>query len=388
VDLSLLPAPGSSEASSTAADDYVAPRDELESRLVAIWEEVLAVRPIGIRTQFFKLGGYSLMIVRLFARINKVLGTSLPITTIFNAPTVEQLADVVRGRAYYSSLVPVRTTGKQTPFFMIHSYLLYQGIPAVLGEDQPFYGLRELDTDAEDMTVEQRAATYLDAIRSIQPRGPYYIGGWCAAGPLAVETARQIRASGEEVGFLVLFDSWRPGYAAELAREQAGSREMSLQARLGRKYRFHRNRLGSLSTGQRIRYVGAAISSKFTSVRNRIYLKNWAIAEWFCHRFGLSLPHFMHNVSLTTLNSLKEYRGIEPYTGSLTLIRAKDAPYIPGALDHCGWDAIVKGGVKVFWAPGDHESMFLDPNLQEVGQLLRENLANASIQQKQYAETT
>jgi thioesterase domain-containing protein len=119
------------------------------------------------------------------------------------------------------------------------------------------------------------------------------------------------------------------------------------------------------------------VGNKLSSVRDRIYLKNWAIAEWFCRKFGLQLPHFMHNVSLTTLNSLKQYRGVEPYPGSLVLIRAKQAPYIPGAREHCGWDAIVKGGVKVLWAPGDHESMFLNPHLQTVGELLRESLAEA-----------
>jgi non-ribosomal peptide synthetase component F/thioesterase domain-containing protein/acyl carrier protein len=376
-DFTLLPAPGTIKPAETTTGEYVPPRDELESSLVAIWEEVLGVRPIGIRTRFFDLGGYSLMIVRLFARINKTLGTSLPITTIFNAPTVEQLADIVRGRAYYSSLVPVQPQGTKPPFFMIHSYLLYQGIPNVMGPDYPFYGLRELDTDAEDMTVEQRAATYLDAMRSQQPKGPYYIGGWCAAGPLAVETARQIVASGEDVGYLVLFDSWRPGYAAELAREQAGSPEMSLRARLDRKLRFHKRQWARLSGIQKVQYVGTVIGNKFASVRNRIYLKNWAIAELFCRKFGLTLPHFMHNVSLTTLNSLKEYRGVEPYAGSLTLIRAEEAPYIPGAKEHCGWDAIVKGGVKVLWATGNHESMFLDPHLQKVGQYLREGLAEA-----------
>ena len=320
------------------------------------------------------------MIVRLFARINKSLGTSLPITTIFNAPTVEQLADIVRGRSYYSALVPVQTKGTRPPFFMIHSYLLYQGIPTELGEDYPFYGLRELDTDARDMTVGQRAANCLDMMRSVQPQGPYYIGAWCAAGPLAIETARQIVASGETVGFLVLFDSWRPGYAAELAREQAGKPEMALRARIHRKFLFHQRRWRALSFSQRAQYVSVAVSNKITSLRNKFYLKNWAIAEWFCDHFGLPLPHFMHNVSLNTLNSLKDYGGGGPYPGSLILIRAKEAPYIPGAKEHCGWNSIVKGGVKVLWAPGDHESMFVSPNLQTVGEFLRQGLAEAYAQ--------
>ena len=381
-DLALLPAPGAVKPEESSTDEFVPPRDELETNLVAIWEEVLGVRPIGIRTQFFKLGGYSLMIVRLFARINKALGTSLPITAIFNAPTIEQLADLIRGRAYFSTVVPVQTKGTRPPFFMIHSYLLYQGIPAVLGDDYPFYGLRELDTDEKDITVEKRAANCLEAMRSVQPKGPFYIGGWCAAGPLAVETARQIVAGGDRVGFLVLFDSWRPGYATELAHEQAGTAEMSLSARLNRKYRFHRNRWRTLSSKQKFRYVTAAIGNKLSSMRDKFYLKNWAKAEWFCRTFGLPLPPFMHNVSLTTLNALKEYRGVEPYLGSLTLIRAKEAPYIPGAKEHCGWDAIVKGGVRVLWAPGDHESMFLPPHLETVGKLLRQSLAEAYAQEQ------
>jgi len=382
-DLTQLPAPGSSKLETAQTDEYIPPRDELESTLVAVWEDVLGVKPIGIRTSFFKLGGYSLMIVRLFARINKTLGTTLPITTIFNAPTVEQLADIVRGRALYSILVPVQTKGTRPPFFMIHSYLLYQGIPSELGEDYPFYGLRELDTDAVDMTVEQRAAACLDAMRSIQPQGPYYIGGWCAAGPLAVETARQILAAGETVGYLVLFDSWRPGYAGELAVEQAGMPEMTLRARMMRKYRFHRSQWKPLGFRQRIRYGGLVFGNKVSAIRDRFYLKNWAVAERLCKYFGLPTPHFMHNVSLTTLNSLKEYRGIEQYPGSLTLIRAEDAPYIPGAKEHCGWNSIVQGGVKVLWAPGNHESMFIPPNIHAVGEMLRNGLAEAYAQQAQ-----
>lgn len=371
-----LPAPGSDQQPGTPSDEYVPPRDELESRLVQVWEEVLGVRPIGIRSSFFKLGGYSLMIVRLFARINKVLGTSLPITTIFNAPTIEQLAEIVRGRSY-STLVPVQTRGVHPPFFMIHSYLLYQGIPNELGEDFPFYGLRELDTDAADMTVEQRAATCIASMRSVQPHGPYYIGGWCAAGPLAVETARQLVAQGERVNYLVLFDSWRPGYHLEVSARQNRNPENTFRARFNRKLRFHQSQIQSLSTGKRIRYAALVVNNKLGSLRSQLYLKNWALAERFCKFFGLPLPHFMHNVSLTTLNSLREYRASEPYPGAMTIIRAKEAPYIPGAEEHCGWNAVVQGEIEVLWAPGNHETMFMPPNLQTVGEFLKQGLLRA-----------
>jgi thioesterase domain-containing protein len=373
-DLAVLPTPGSSPLAPFEDSGYVPPRDELESSLVSIWESVLGIRGIGICTNFFTLGGYSLTIVRLFANINRALSLSLPITTIFNAPTIEQLADIIRGRTIYSPLVPVQPKGSKPPFFLIHSYLLYASLPTVLGEDRPFYGLRELD---KSMTMEDRVASYAKEIRSVQPNGPYYIGGWCAAGPLAVETARQFLNAGEEVGMVVLFDSWRPGYAAELAVQQKNMPEMALRARLRRKYLFHRNKLRPLSRSGKMKYAWNAALQKFSSMRGSFFVKHWASAQRLFTLFGLPLPHFMHNVSLETLEAIRTYDGL-PFLGRITLIRATDAVYIPGAEPGCGWGAIANKGIDVQWAPGTHESMFLEPNLQAVGSIVRSSLEKAN----------
>ncbi|MBV8674842.1 MAG: hypothetical protein JOZ33_15550 [Acidobacteriaceae bacterium] len=373
VDAASLPVPGSVPQAATEDSGYIPPRDDLEKTLVSIWESVLGVRPIGIRTNFFTLGGYSLMIVRLFANINRSLSLSLPITTIFNAPTIEQLADIVRGRTLYSPLVPVLTKGSKPPFFLIHSYLLYGGLPKVLGQDQPFYGLRELN---QSMTMPERAVSYAKEIRSVQPRGPYYIGGWCAAGPLAVETARQLIETGDEVGTVVLFDSWRPGYASELAETQKHMPEMTLRARLHRKYRFHRGRFLPLSPTGRMKYAWNVVKLKLHSLRSRLYLRNWAMAQRLFQSLGLSLPAFMHNVSLQTFESIRSYNG-KPFPGRITLIRATEAAYIPGAEPGCGWGALAQKGVDVHWAPGNHESMFIEPNLSVVGEIVRETLKKA-----------
>jgi non-ribosomal peptide synthetase component F/thioesterase domain-containing protein len=369
-DLEVLPVPGSSPQATVEDGGFVAPRDELENTLVSIWESVLGVHGVGIRTNFFTLGGYSLMIVRLFANINRTLSLSLPITTIFNAPTIEQLADIIRGRTLYSPLVPVQPKGSKPPFFLIHSYLLYGGLPSVLGEERPFYGLRELN---ESMGMEERVALYAKEIRSAQPHGPYYIGGWCAAGPLAVETAREIIESGEEVAMVVLFDSWRPGYAAELAVKQRHMPEMTLRARLDRKLRFHRGKLQPLSPRGQVKYAWNAIKQKVSSTRGKLYLKHWAFAQRLFHSLGLPLPHFMHNVSLQTFESIRTYSG-KSFPGRITLIRATDAVYIPGAEPACGWGALASKGVDVQWAPGNHETMFVEPNLSVVGDILRSSL--------------
>jgi non-ribosomal peptide synthetase component F/thioesterase domain-containing protein len=374
-DLAALPRPSVARSMPAAAAEMVAPRDELERQLVQIWEEVFGVQGIGIRNSFFSLGGYSLMIVRLFARINRVLGTSLPITTIFNAPTIEQLASLLRGNTSYSWLVPVQPAGTLPPFFLVHSYLIYDGLRSALGANRPFYGLRELESDQE-LAVEDRVAGYVREIRNVQPNGPYYLGGWCAAGPLAVETARQLTQLGETVAMVVLFDSWRPGYFAEYTAEQAANPQMTRSAILARKYRFHRRNLQQLSAVGKVNYFLGMGFAKVRSSRDRLFLKHWGLAHRLFTRFGMPLPHFMHNVSRNTLDLVQNYHG-RPYPGCITLIRAAYAPYLPQADQACGWNTLAEGGVEVFFAPGTHESMFLEPNLSALAEILDNCFAKA-----------
>jgi non-ribosomal peptide synthetase component F/thioesterase domain-containing protein len=376
--LALLPRPDRTQSARAQTTELVPPTDELEARLVAIWEEVLGVRGIGIRTSFFTLGGYSLLIVRLFARINKALGTSLPITTIFNAPTIEQLAEILRGRKTYSALVPVQPGEGKPPFFLVHSYLLYAGLPSVLGKGYPFYGLRELDNEGE-MTIEKRVASYVEAIRSVQPHGPYYIGGWCAAGPLTVEMARQLTAAGEKIGIVILFDSWRPGYAEELAAQQASQGKTTWMARNQWKYNFHTKKLRTLSWGGKAQYLWTAAWHKVKSARDAVYLRHWATARWLSKRLGFALPHFMHNISLDTLNATARYE-CDPFPCRITLMRATESHHIPGSDAACGWGLIAADGVEVLWAPGNHESMFKEPNLSVVGKMISGLLEQAQRQ--------
>lgn len=345
------------------------PRDELEAQLVAIWEDTFHIRGIDIHSNFFQMGGYSMMVVRLFSRMNKALGTALPITTIFDAPTIAQLAEIVRGHNTYTSLVTIQPKGTRLPFFLIHSYLLYDGLRAVMGEDQPFYGLRELDREG-DMTVEQRAFHYVEEIRRIQPHGPYQLGGWCAAGPLAVETARQLTLIGEEVRVVVLFDSWRPGYSSEIAKQQPKSSFMRLISRLKQE---QTERMAGAPPRAKARYIWARLRNKSTQMLNRFYSRNRALVEQVFEKLGLALPDFMHNVSLKTFNALRSYQG-QPFPGRILLIRATDTPQIEGGDLACGWNALAMSGTDVVWAPGDHESMFRGANVKVVGGLLRSYL--------------
>jgi amino acid adenylation domain-containing protein len=356
------------------AGGYEPPRDAMQARLVEIWEKVLKIHPIGVRTSFFDLGGYSLTVVRLFAQINKVFDRSLPIATIFSAPTIEKLADAVRGETVSRSLVPIQTEGYKEPLFAVHSYLLYGGLRQVLGHDRPLYGLQERELDQDRVfRLEDRVETYVREIRSVQPRGPYHLIGWCASGTLTLEVARALRADGDEVALLGLIDASRPGYAAEVIGAREG---IGFPARLRAKWRFHRNRFAALPAEQKGTYLLEVLKRNITGPWRHLLMKYWKLIYRQCKRFGISPPDFMHNVSWVTLASMQSHQ-IEQYDSPITLFRASEFPESDPVLNAdpaLGWQDIALRKVEVIWVPGDHESMFREPNLAIFGKCLKKAL--------------
>jgi amino acid adenylation domain-containing protein len=213
--------PESEQVPSNQAE-LVAPRNPLESQLVQIWEELLGVRPVGVRHSFFELGGHSLLAVRLFNEIETRWHKHLPLATLFRNPTVEGLAralDAGDGPVHGASVVPIRATGSRPPFFLVHAIdgdvFCFRELADHLGLEQPVYGLRArgLEDDQEPQTrVEEMAAHYLDEIRRLQPEGPYYLGGFSSGALIAYEMAQQLHARRQSVGLLAVFDRL-PGHS-------------------------------------------------------------------------------------------------------------------------------------------------------------------------------
>ena len=346
------------------------PLTEEEQRLAKIWQDVLGVQSVGRDDNFFDLGGHSLLLIVLFARINKEFASSLPITTIFDAQTLSALAKVLKEKVRMSSLVPVQTAGNKPPLFMAHSYLLYHGLSSALGNEQPFYGLRELEQDG-DLSIEERARCYVADMRRIQQHGPYRIAGWCAAGPLAVEIARQLTLAKEEVAMLLLFDSWLPGYAEGLAKlERSKSYSKILRNKIGR----HKAKIEDLSFAGRMNYMWYVTRRLLKRARDEFYIKHWAQMNALSARLHIPLPQFMHNTTLQTFAAMREFR-TESIPVHLTLVRAIDSLHLEGGALTCGWEIVAEQGVDVLWAPGDHETMFRGNNLRVTANLVSESLA-------------
>ncbi|HEY5075279.1 MAG TPA: amino acid adenylation domain-containing protein, partial [Pyrinomonadaceae bacterium] len=254
-----------------------APKTQTEKLLATIWSDLLEVNEIGVNDNFFEVGGHSLLAVRFFAQVEKRFGKCLPLATLFQAPTIAQLAAILEEglqkdlTAEWSSLVaispvePARDTSSRPPFFCVHALggnvLEYYALAHYLGDGQPFYGLQSAGLDrkhAPHTRVEDMAAHYLKEMRELQPAGPYFIGGRSLGGMIAFEMARQLRAQGEEIGLLALLDTYPSGYA-KILRDQE-----TLRAGFDRavsRTKAHLSNLRSLSLQDKFLYLVA--KSKF-----------------------------------------------------------------------------------------------------------------------------
>ncbi|WP_156890233.1 non-ribosomal peptide synthetase [Burkholderia pseudomallei] len=209
-----LPAP---DERSYVRRDYAAPQGEIETTLARIWAELFGIERVGRHDGFFELGGHSLLAVRMVARVHDVLGVEVPLRALFADPVLHVFASAVARastRQASSNLVAFRSAGTAAPLFFIHSGLGEIGfvgdlLPGIAPEI-PVYGFAAvgfLAGETPHATIEEMAAQYVDAMRRVQPHGPYRLVGWCAGGNIAFEMAHQLIAADETVEFLCMIDS-------------------------------------------------------------------------------------------------------------------------------------------------------------------------------------
>jgi amino acid adenylation domain-containing protein len=218
VDRKALPKPDLTKAASGVA---APPRDELEAKLAMIWQDILGITAVNITDNFFDLGGHSLMAVRLMNEIRKITGVEIPLTALFQGATIERLANLVRGTATIPQAVvhQIQAGGDRPPFFAAVlaglNSLGYVPLAKHLGTDQPFYTLQSPgpgpQASGRPYTIQEYEAVaveYVRAMRSVQPRGPYYIGGTCEGARIAFEMTRILESEGETVALLAIIDTW------------------------------------------------------------------------------------------------------------------------------------------------------------------------------------
>jgi thioesterase domain-containing protein/acyl carrier protein len=362
VDRGALPEPGRTHSESGRA--FVAPRDALELQLINLWEEVLSIRPIGVTDNFFELGGHSLAAVRLFALIEKRLGKKVPLATVFQGATVEQLANILRQHvkgAPRSSLVAIQPGGNRRPLFLIHPagghVFPYVHLAHNLGSDQPCYGLqaRGLEEGQEPHSrIEDMAAYYINAMRTIQAEGPYLLGGWSMGGVVAFEMAQQLHAQGQRVALLALLDARIPTADEEDADED-------FEARLLIDF---------------VRYFGLSLDPRDALAR---LPKNELLERVLEHAKSAGLMPSDIEVSQAQpfielckadFRATRNY-DLRRYPGRITLFKAGHELAGSSSDPTLGWSEWAAEGVDVHIVPGNHATMVYKPHVEVLAETLR-----------------
>jgi nonribosomal peptide synthetase DhbF len=212
LDKKMLPKP----ESQLFGRQYVAPNSDLEASICQVFSSITGTDLVGIEDSFFAIGGHSLLVMRVVARLEKEFGILVPIRTIFDHSTPKLLAqEILNGiQTDYKPIVPLNTQGNEIPIFAIHPGGgiggVYKYLSNLMGENQPFYAIqaRGLEVNEEPhFNIKDMVEDYIPAIRSIQPDGPYRLLGWSLGGRIAHEIAYQLEQSGETIQELILLDS-------------------------------------------------------------------------------------------------------------------------------------------------------------------------------------
>lgn len=341
-------------SNSNAAKEFVAPADQLELKLTQIWEKVLGIQSIGVNDNFFELGGHSLLAVRLFAQIERAFNRNLPLATLFQVPTVKQLARVLREEGWLApwfSLVMIQRGDRRRPFFCIHAaggnVLEYRDLARLLGPDQPFYGLQAKGLDGKHeplTTIKAMATAYIEEMRDVQPEGPYLIGGRSSGGTVAFEMACQLVADGQEVALLALLDTYPAGYFKLLP---GSGRWSQRAARYAKKLGSHVDNLRQLGMRAKIGYLINKLTYAPEKIKHKVYRRAYKIYQ----RVGRPLPRVLKNIEEINFAAVKDYVP-QIYAGDVALFLASE---LTADYDlQKGWRELVAGHIDTHEIPGNH----------------------------------
>ncbi|WP_353572593.1 amino acid adenylation domain-containing protein [Candidatus Albibeggiatoa sp. nov. BB20] len=356
IDRRQLPAP----QYQTMQDNYIAPHNETETELTKIWEKLLNVSQIGVHDNFFNLGGHSLLMITLLGEIERIFAKRIELTTLFQAPTIAQLAQHLQGEFIQNlppSIIPMQPKGSRIPFFCVAGagggVHWFNELAAELTPEQPFYaletmGLEPLPRYKNKNRSQAQAIEFVKVLRQVQPQGPYYIGGYSYGGIVAHEMACHLQSLGERVGLLVFLDSWNP----------AASTPTHIQILRWTKYIYR-----------------LPIKFKFLFLRTETKkLLRWVYKQFLLAFYGHQEVAKFRRMDVSDSRYTPSYYKAE---SRVALFRSSGVSMTAPKDENYGWQELIDGEVEVHSMPGNHYEMLSQPNVQLLADELQAYLIEA-----------
>jgi len=349
---------------------------EIEEKIAAIWRPLLGLEVIDPDANFFELGGHSLLAARMLARIDAVFGRRVTLNTLFRAPTIRALAEIVEHKDPrefdFRQMVKLQPNGSRTPLIAINNTGTYYPLAKRLGQDQPVISLQLFDpsvkTTEMPKSLEEVAAGYVQLINRVQPNGPYNLMGWCVAGALAFEIARQLVQSNKPVASLYLMDSWVPRYIQRKPLLRRLISDYSLRWQIVRaEWRLVKKKRQMISAFFNNRNRIKALRTLWNRISSRREdADDSAISEELSREdYDKWLLQYLQSITVK----------YEPrkFPGRVTLFRSLEEPtgwlFDPLA----GWGAFADS-VELVMVAGDHYTMFQESGAQQMAERITDIL--------------
>ena len=379
VDLKALPPVDSFRGMKQPAKEA---RSRLEQQIADIWKKLFNREAIDRDDNFFSLGGHSLLAARMLAEVERITGQRLPISSIFESPTVEALAARLESPGpaeVKGSLVALQEEGTRVPLFCLHGWggdvYGFLDLARVLAPEQPVYGLQAIglkDGTPRHTTVDQMTDHYVQEIQAFRPEGPYLLLGYSAGGWIAYAVAQRLSNAGKEVRLFMLDTSasCKIPYVFH-----AFNKTMRLLVRLpfhirrfqesseGNRWAYLRDRLGWLMVN--IRRTGAPPASRQEAKENPSPLNDSAEAY--------PVPRGTDYFALVA----SKYRP-KPYRGDLVLFACRGSP----AYGRLFWKYLIRGRIRVHFVDGGHLGVINRENVGNFAEVFKSVLYEQSGQKR------
>ncbi len=338
----------------TNDENYTAPSNHIEELLVDIWESILKTKSISVHDNFFDLGGNSLDALRISTHIYVALKIKVSLGKLFEFPTIHELAKIIendlrktrknsetRNKLKISSLIHLNKGYFRAPLFLIHpiggSVFWYKYLARYIDHKRSLYAIQDPSIEANEFlfeTLEEMAAFYVEIIQKIQSSGPYLLGGASFGATVAIEIAKQLQTRGEIVEFVGLLDGWAFYHALENDK------------------------------------------SNFDQVMRE---QNQRIFTNFIQN-DITYADFLLNLQWQREKMLSCYQ-IPKLDMKLTLLKAMELWDIFKQESLNGWQNFTTKPVDCHLVPGNHETMFYEPNVQILASKLNQILSLLKIEQ-------
>lgn len=343
---------------------------QTEAEIIAIWQQSIGKTKIGLNDKLFEMGADSLMAVHIVSRLNQHFQSNLSANDLLGNPTVKEVAALIgqnttndtddlsffKSSQFYPLIQLQKGNKHQEPLFLVHpaggNLFVYKDLIKYIDDEQSVFGFEALglqDDDKVEQSIEEMASTYIEALIRFKPEGDYQLGGSSSGGVVAFEMAHQLRQRGKQVAFLGLFDT---PMGSDLPMET-------------------NNKLSVIEYFASLFAERDYLLQAMQNIANVEQKSDWLFEQL---KQGKELPDSMDiyywrrliNVFVANINALLTYKPA-PYPGRLVYFRAQERrlEYDP-QYPELPWLDLSDGGVTVHVVPGDHQSMFVEPHVNQL----------------------